>query len=89
MIMKLRAGKSLAWVVSNPVIYFHLKDAKAANRIVNHLVTSPKDSILLPFSDYPGPLTREILSRKFKSLTVCERDSQARHRFQVSLQKVL
>lgn len=68
----------------NRVVYFSMKDSSAVKRLTNRLISTPKDSIILPFTDYPGPLTSEILSRKFASLTVCERDQEAQQIFHVS-----
>lgn len=76
-------SKNAAWFV-NRVIYFLIKDPKAANSLVNHLVTTPKDVIILPFIDHPGPISQEILSRNFRSLSVCERDPELNQKFDVS-----
>lgn len=70
---------------ANRVIYFSIRNQKAAESLAKHLIKSSNDSIILPFIDFPGPISKEILSRKFKSLTVCERDAELRQRFHVSL----
>lgn len=69
----------------NKVIYFSVRQPEAAKRLASLLVKSPNDSLILPFLDYPkGPLSKEILCRDFKSLTVCERDEETRQLFHVS-----
>lgn len=66
------------------VVYFTIKNPVAAKSLTNHLIKSPKDKILIPFVDHPGPLSNEILSKQFGSLTVCERDDAVREKFSVS-----
>lgn len=68
----------------NLVHYFSIRDPKAVISLVNKLITKPSDSIILPFTDYPGPLIKEVLSRNFNSLTVCERNDGIRYLFHVS-----
>jgi hypothetical protein len=77
-------SKNAAWFV-NRVIYFSIKDHQAAKSVVDHLLTTPKDIIILPFIDYPGPISREILSRDFRSLSICERDPDLNQKFNVSV----
>lgn len=67
------------------VIYYTLKSPIATKSLVNHLIQSPNDSIVLPFIDHPGPLSKEILSKQFGSLTICERDDSTREKFSVSI----
>lgn len=64
------------------VVYFTIKNPIVAKRLVDRLVTSSTDSIILPFADHPGPISQEILTREFSSLTVCERDDTSRDKFQ-------
>ena len=66
------------------VIYFSLKNREAARNLVGHLIKSPRDSVILPYIDHPGPLSSEILSTDFNSLTVCERNPEIRSIFHVS-----
>lgn len=68
----------------NRVVYFSMKDCSAVKSLTNQLISTPKDSIILPFTDHPGPITSEILSRNFTSLTVCERDQETQQIFHVS-----
>lgn len=64
----------------NRLIYFSIKEPHAARSLVNHLVQKSSDSIILPYADN-GPISKEILSRDFRSLTVCEPDTDLRHDF--------
>lgn len=78
-------SKNAVWFV-NRVIYFLIRDPKAANSVVNHLLKTPQDTVILPFTDHPGPISQELLSRDFKALTVCERDPDLSDKFDVSHQ---
>uniref|UniRef100_A0A6G1SP28 Uncharacterized protein n=1 Tax=Aceria tosichella TaxID=561515 RepID=A0A6G1SP28_9ACAR len=79
-------SKNASWFV-NRVIYFLIKDPRAANSVVNHLITTPKDVVILPFIDHPGPIARELLSKNFRSLTVCERDPELNQQFNAYVKK--
>lgn len=68
----------------NKVFYFTINNNLAAERVVNLLISSKNDCIILPFIDHPGPMSKQILARDFKSLTVCENDSDRRSLFKVS-----
>lgn len=62
--------------------HFQLKNEIAARRVVNHLVQTEKDSIILPCKeDY---LKNELITRNFKKLIICgyggERVQQAKCR---------
>lgn len=76
-------NKNLA-SLARRVVYFTVKNPIAARSVVNHLIKKPNDSIILPFIDYPGPIAREILSKEFGSLTVCETEDETREKFRVS-----
>lgn len=73
----------------NRVAYFSMKDYNAVKSLTNRLISTPEDSIILPFTDYPGPITDEILSREFASFTVCERHQETKKKFQVSCNLLL
>lgn len=66
-------------------VYFTLKCRDAASRWANALIKTPNDSIILPFSDYPGPMVSEILAQRIGSLTICEPDDVNRETIQVSM----
>lgn len=68
----------------NRVVYFSMKDSSAVKNLTSRLISTPEDSIILPFTDHPGPVTDEILSREFASLTVCERHQETKKIFHVS-----
>lgn len=70
--------------LASRLVYFSIINSPAAKSLASHLVKSADDSIILPFTDHPGPITEAILSRPFKSLTVCERDPALRESFAVS-----
>lgn len=68
----------------NKVIYFTISNNSAAERVINFLVKSKNDCIILPFIDYPGIMSKQILTRDFRSLTLSERDDDRRSLFKVS-----
>lgn len=78
-IMNQRVGLLL-----NKVIHFNIVNKFAAERVINLLVTSKNDCLILPFIDYPGPICKQILTRDFKSLTVCDHDGERRNLLKVS-----
>lgn len=69
------------------ILYFPIKDLNCTRSLVNHLVTSPNDAVILPYIDHPGPLSSEILSKDFRSLTICEPHPDIREQFKVSLEQ--
>lgn len=62
-----------------------IKKRDAAQQLAKTLIESPNDCIITPFSDYPGPMISELLTKKFSSLTVCEPNSDKRKELTVSI----
>jgi len=71
-------SNKLLGAIKRRVIYFPITDQYAAKRVVAHVIKDSNDSIILPFSDLPYPTTKEILSRKFGCITICEPDASRR-----------
>lgn len=71
-------------LMRNRLIFYPPKNPTDLRIITDSLVRSSKDSIVLPYIDTPGPLSDEILSKDFKSLTVCEKEDSTRELFKVS-----
>lgn len=73
-------------LIRSRALFFPPKNPGDLKMIVDQLIKSPQDSVILPYIDTPGPLSDEITSRNFRSLTVCEHDPETREKFKVSLQ---
>lgn len=66
-------------------IFLTLKCRDTANKLFKAMIETPNDSVILPFSDYPGPMLNAILSQTIGSLTVCEPQANRRECLQVIL----
>lgn len=57
---------------------------EACRKIANYLVESATDSVILPFSDYPNPLVKEVISRNFRALSISEPEEEKKSQLKVS-----
>lgn len=71
-------------LLANRVVYFPPKQESIVKDLVERVITAKSDCIIVPFLNYPAPLSEVILRSGFRSLTVCERDVSVAKKLKVS-----